>query len=159
MSLRDDIRTLRGYNQFAIRKNLEGVTQAESLKQPAPGGNCLNWVLGHLLFHRNPMLVPLGEEPVMTPDDAEPYVRGSTPLSDPTQALSLERLLDGLETSHDTIDAALERTTDEALAAPVEPGSQTTIGTRLLSLQFHEAYHAGQLGILRRLAGHEPALK
>jgi len=32
-----------------VRLNADGVTQEESLLQPAPGGSCLNWVIGHLL--------------------------------------------------------------------------------------------------------------
>lgn len=159
MSLTDEIRTLRGYNQLAIRKNADGITQEESLVSPSPGGNCLNWILGHILFHRNPMLTPLGEEPIMAEAHIAPYVRGSSVPTDPAVALPIERLLTDLDTSHATIDAALARMSDDDLAAPVAPDEETTIGKRLLALQFHEAYHAGQLGILRRLAGHESALK
>lgn len=158
MSMKGSILTMRGYNQFVVDKNTEGVSQAESLTQP-PNGNCLNWVLGHIILHRNPMLTLLGEEPVWTREQCEPYARGSQPLTDPASAAEIEDMRAAVIASHERIAAALERATDDALNAPVEPGSDTTIGSRLLGLQFHEAYHAGQLGVLRRIAGHEGVLK
>lgn len=33
-----------------LRLNVAGLTHEESLIQPRPGGNCLNWVMGHLLW-------------------------------------------------------------------------------------------------------------
>jgi len=159
MSVRDEIKTLRGYNQFAIQKNLDGVSQSDSLHQPTPGGNCLNWVLGHIVLHRNPMLKLLGEEPVWTEEEAEPYARGSEPLVHASKAHTVDKLLADAEASHARLDAALDRATDDVLARPVAEGKDTSVGTSLIGLQFHEAYHAGQLGILRRLAGHDAALK
>ena len=39
-----------------------------------------------------------------------------------------------------------------------EPLEKDTLGWRLAFLQFHEAYHAGQLGLLRRLLGKDGAI-
>jgi hypothetical protein len=33
----------------AVRLNVEGLTQEDSLAQLTPAGNCLNWVVGHLV--------------------------------------------------------------------------------------------------------------
>lgn len=33
--------------------NLEGMTREHSLVQPEPGGNCANWILGHLVRVQN----------------------------------------------------------------------------------------------------------
>ena len=52
--------------------------------------------------------------------------------------------------------------TDEALAAeaPFSPtdNPDETIGSLLAGLSFHEAYHAGQIGLLRRIVGKQGAL-
>ena len=48
-----------------VRINVDGLTQEESLIQPSPGGNCLNWVVGHLLCIYQRTLPLLGQKPVM----------------------------------------------------------------------------------------------
>jgi hypothetical protein len=37
--------------QRVMRLNVEGISHEESLIQPQPAGNCLNWVIGHLVLH------------------------------------------------------------------------------------------------------------
>jgi hypothetical protein len=37
-------------------------------------------------------------------------------------------------------------------------GVELDVAHRTAFLQFHEAYHIGQLGLLRRIAGHERAI-
>jgi hypothetical protein len=54
--------------------------------------------------------------------------------------------------------------TDEELAANVpeefnRPPLAGSIGDALSRLNFHESYHAGQIGLLRRIAGKEGAIK
>ena len=48
-----------------VGANLAGLTHEDSLVQPRPGGNCLNWVLGHLLTVYDGTLPLLSQEPVM----------------------------------------------------------------------------------------------
>ena len=36
-------------NYGALFRNLAGITHEESFVRPAPAGNCLNWVLGHIV--------------------------------------------------------------------------------------------------------------
>ena len=44
--------------------NLEGMTQADSLVQPAGDANCANWILGHLVSVQNAVMGIVGAEPV-----------------------------------------------------------------------------------------------
>jgi uncharacterized damage-inducible protein DinB len=46
--------------------------------------------------------------------------------------------------------------TEEHLAASA---GKETVGDQLAFLQFHEAYHIGQAGLLRRLAGKDGAIR
>jgi hypothetical protein len=131
--------------------NLDGLTHEDSLVQP-PSGNCLNWVLGHLLVHRSRMLETLGE-PAPIPEELKRYDRGSEPITgDGPDVVRLERLRDELASSKEKVVAAIQKAGDEAFARPAGKG---TVGQRLLMLSMHEAYHTGQTGLLRRMAGKE----
>ncbi len=60
----------------AINRNLAEVSHEESLVRP-PAGNCLNWVLGHIVIHRGTMLKIIGRRPLLEGERATPYLRGS----------------------------------------------------------------------------------
>lgn len=148
------------YNLGALKMNLEGLTNEESLIQPQPAGNCLNWIVGHILANRAGILGLLGQEPVWNEEEAEPYQRGSEPLTDPALAKNLNDLVAMLETSQESILAGLSEISDEALRAPAPSGKEgETVETGFAGLVFHEAYHVGETGILRRLLGHEGAIQ
>ncbi len=146
------------YSDWTFRTNLEGLSTAESLQPPATGGNCLNWVVGHVLAARNHILALLGEPPALAPAVAQRFERGSEPLRDPAAALDLDEARAVFRDAQERILAGLQRLTPEQLAAaaPFSPGNRPdeTVGSLLLGMVWHEAYHVGQLGVLRRVAGH-----
>jgi uncharacterized damage-inducible protein DinB len=148
------------YNLGALKMNLEGLTDGESLVQPQPAGNCLNWVVGHILANRAGILGLLGQDSAWNEEEAEPYKRGSEPLTDRARAKGLDELVAMLETSQESILAGLSEISEEALQAPSPSGKDgETVETALAGLVFHEAYHVGETGILRRLLGHEGAIQ
>ena len=51
-------------NLWIIKRQTDGLSNADSLMQPTFRANCLNWVLGHIVVGRNRALVLLGLEPV-----------------------------------------------------------------------------------------------
>jgi uncharacterized damage-inducible protein DinB len=145
-----------------LQLNVAGLSQEESLIQPVPGGNCLNWVVGHLLNIYDMTLPLLGQEPVMEKGALERYGRGTPPLQNPAEARDLQELLAAWSQVTERIDAGLAGLTAEALdrPAPHSPGNNPHETVRsLLSLTFfHQSYHAGQAGLLRRIAGKEGAI-
>jgi hypothetical protein len=147
---------LFGFNYYVLKKNLEGVTHEESLRQPESDGNCLNWVLGHIVTTRDAALKMLHQEPIWSQEQADPYRRGSSPIRDGSRAESLEKIVADLERSQDRLIAGLEKVSEPELNAPA---GDETVEKQLFTLQFHEAYHAGQTGLLRRMVGHEGAIK
>ncbi len=151
-----------GYNNYTFHKNTDGVSHEESLVQPHQGGNCLNWVVGHLATTRDRTRGILGLEPVLGSEEHPVYARSSEPLTDTSKAEPFDRLLAAFSQGQDDIIAAVAALTPEQLAAPApfSPGnnSEETIGTLLAGLVFHEAYHIGQTGVLRRIAGHAGVL-
>jgi hypothetical protein len=156
--LRHQARTTRE----VVRLNLDGLTQEDSLIQPAPGGSCLNWVVGHLLRTYEQTLPMLGQKPVLEEGALQRYARGTPPLQDPAEALDLHHLLTVWNETNDRLDAGLATLTPDvldqpALRSPANNPNETN-RTLLSTILFHQAYHAGQTGLLRRIAGKEGAI-
>jgi uncharacterized damage-inducible protein DinB len=146
-----------------VQINTEGVTQAESLVQPQPAGNCINWVLGHLVAVYHNVLPLLGQEPVLDPATVKRYDRGSAPLRNGADALDISELMAAWDECCKRVDAGLAEFSEERLAEPA-PASPTgnpdeTIGSLLSTMCWHQAYHSGQLGVIRRIAGKPGAIK
>ena len=139
--------------------NLEGMTAGESLARPHPGGNCANWVLGHLVNVHNGVMGVLGEPLVW---ESEQLARaGFDPIESLEDAIDWDAMTERFLGSRERCVAAIERLSGEALAEQlVDPfGERTTRGQLLTLLAFHQAYHVGQLGVLRRVAGLPGAVK
>jgi uncharacterized damage-inducible protein DinB len=137
-------------NHWATHANLQGISHQESLVHPHPGGNCLNWVLGHVVATRNVLLTTLGEAPIWTDAEAEAYQRGArTPLS-PVNARALEDIVTAYNASQEAIVSRVSALTETDLSRPHQG---QTLGAWVAGVSFHESYHVGQLGLLRRLLG------
>lgn len=159
----DVFRQQAGMTHGVVRANLDGLTQEESLIQPQPGGNCLNWVVGHLVCIYGKVLPLLGQQPVMEESALKRYDRGAPPLEDPADALEIRDLLAAWDETTQRINAGLTGLTSEILdrPAPHSPSGNPneTVRSLLATIFFHQAYHAGQTGVLRRLAGKEGAIR
>lgn len=145
-----------------VRRNLEGFSHQDSLMQPEPAGHSANWVLGHVIEVYERMLVRLGQEPVLSEGALERYRQGSEPREEPSEAMDLAELLKAWDEACRRVDAGLAGLSAEALDKSdryfnrdPEP---TTLRRYLDTTLFHQAYHSGQLGLLRRLVGKEGAV-
>ena len=147
-----------------IHGTLDDVAEEETFVQPQEGGNCMNWILGHIVANRQNALGLVQGEPLVDPRIVERYARGSDPVSGPEDgAADTKELLLALDATHERLLDYLRSASDEDLAAPL-PGGPSRIlgecvGDALASLAWHEGYHAGQLGILRRMVGRPGVLK
>lgn len=151
-----ELARLFALNHHALHRNLEGVTDEEALHQPV-SGNCLNWVVGHIVASRNGVLKVLGAEPHWPAEQADRYARGSAPVTGPGGAASFQRIVRAFDESQERIAARLSEVTEADLAKP--HAQDQSVGEWLSFLHFHEAYHIGQTGLLRRLAGKEGAIR
>jgi hypothetical protein len=156
---RDNARTIHR----VVRMNTDGITHEESLAQPQPAGNCMNWVVGHLIWVYNNVLPMLGQEPVLGKDALKRYDRGTPALADGAEAQSWDTLLTAWDQASERVDAGLANLTTEKLdaPAPISPRNNPneTVRSLLGLFFFHQAYHAGQTGLLRRMAGKEGAMR
>jgi uncharacterized damage-inducible protein DinB len=144
---------------FAVHRNVDGITHEESLRSPQPGGNNLNWVLGHIVLTRQAWLTAvLGQPALLDPAQLQLYKRGSDPLTDGTLAMPFAELVRLHDASQQPLLDGMARLTAARLGekAPFSPGKNPdeTVGSLVAALCFHEAYHIGQTGVLRRLLGH-----
>ena len=142
-------------NVHLLEQQTAGLSHADSVLQPPFRGNCLNWVLGHIIENRNTVLGLLGQPAIITPGQAGRYGYGSEPVwADSDDLIRLEEQLALLKKSQATIDAVLPAMSEEELAVQVDSfmGPQT-LGFMLFFRYYHETYHAGQTELLRQLAG------
>jgi len=140
-------------------RNLEGMSRQHSLAHPAPGGNCANWILGHLTNVQNGAMKLMGENPVWESDQLQRA--GFDPITASEQAIDWDTLRDRFLGSRERTLAAIGRLSNEALneTVPHPFGGTCTRGELLNTLAFHQTYHVGQLGVMRRVAGLEGAIK
>jgi hypothetical protein len=144
-------------SEMVCQANLDGIDHEESLMAPDGGGNCLNWVLGHLVKARRDVLALLGQPQTAANANFDRYAQGAPPLVDPSEAVAFPVILEQFRALRGPLVAAIQATPPEALTAPI-PNSPTgnpneTVGSLLAAVAFHEAYHLGQAGLLRRMLG------
>lgn len=162
MSDTGSLRHLAQLTRDVVRLNVEGVSHEQSLIQPRPAGNCMNWVVGHLVAIYNEVLPQLGQEPVIPRGLLTHYARGSEPITRAADALPFMDLVATWDEACDLVDAGLAQLPSERLGEVI-PHSPTgdpyeTMDSLLGTVLFHQAYHAGQLGILRRISGKPGAI-
>jgi uncharacterized damage-inducible protein DinB len=146
-----------------VQLNVADLTHEDSLVQPPGGGNCLNWVVGHLLAIYHHVLPLLGQQPVMAQGVLARYDRGSPPIVDPADAHQLSELMAAWDECSRRVEAGLSALDPATLQrpAPRSPSNDPneTIGSLLSTISWHQAYHAGQTGLLRRAAGRQGAIR
>jgi uncharacterized damage-inducible protein DinB len=144
-------------NYGALFRNLEGITHEESLVHPEPGGNSINWVLGHILATRNRVLLLLGIEPIWPQDMAHRYSGRDDAGWTRENAVDLKSIATDLARSQQALMSALDHVTGKALSARSDDGR--TLAEVLGFFHFHESYHVGQVAILRRIVGRQGVIK
>lgn len=160
MNAKDGLLQQYGFLYGTVGANLGGITQEESVRQPAPGGNCTNWILGHLIVVQNNALALLGEAPILEHENLPRGAQG--PVTGPENAIPFDEARERFLASEDRFMSALARASEAELQEGgfSDPfGDTTTKGGLLNLIAFHQAYHAGQLGLSRRLVGHDGVIK
>lgn len=139
---------------YIIHRQTEGITNADSVIQPPVRGNCMNWILGHILDERDYVLGLLGAEPVFDEITRELYRRESSPITSLEDGLPFDQLMKKLDLSQERIEIGLKAITEERLAETGTAGSHTDqVGALIAYIHWHETYHTGQFELLRQFAG------
>jgi len=140
-------------NNSLVHKALEGLSDDQAWQQLEGKGNPIAWMVGHITETRSQMLGLLG-----APWDAGwggRFKRGSD-LYDrfayPTRVEIEARFTE----THEAMRAAFATLTADELAAraPVSFAGAKSLADLLAFFAFHEAYHLGQVGYIRKQLGH-----
>jgi len=137
----------------ALEYNLEGISDEEALKQPGGGGNCINWLVGHIITTRDTYYIQLGRDPVLPESMRNRYVRGSQPISTGDDIYQLSELFKYFQKSNAKFQELLDSMSKKIVTLSNEQIKD------LGGILFHDAYHIGQVAIVRRTLGKEGAIK
>jgi hypothetical protein len=136
-------------NYKVISMNIDGISNEEAMIFPNGEANCMNWILGHLIYIRNAFLNVLGEEPVWDNEKFSCYNRGEIPLNRKDEFVSFDELKSYLKQSQDKFETKLNS------LESIDPAIINDVS----GLSLHEIYHSGQFGYLRRILGKPGAIK
>jgi len=143
--------SLFGTIDFLVPLVLDDLTEAQARARSRDlEGPSISWSLGHLLHFRNGALALLGVPEV----DAYGERFGSTGATDGADYPSLGKLRSDWERVAAALGAAFEKTTEASLdARAAGPHDEKTVRDKLAFLAFHEGYHLGVVGALRKSLG------
>lgn len=146
-------------NAALFRRALEGVDQASGERRPNDHTNSLAFIACHALDARFYLMKLAGHErtnPWQTLFDA------ATDISSMTEFPPLYEVLAEWDELHEATLACLAEMTLAELDAESEarfPTEDRSILGAIAFLAFHEAYHVGQMGLVRKYFGFDPVVK
>ncbi|MEM1450250.1 MAG: DinB family protein [Planctomycetota bacterium] len=142
------------FNGKLLHAAIDGFPDEAWAYTPDEGGNTAHWILGHIVFARRGTLRMAGAE--VAPESWEDaFTRGATP----DGTAGFPPIADLVAAFHAAGAALADQiaSMDEETAngpAPREfPDGSDTLAAALDFMQFHETYHLGQLGLIRRANG------
>lgn len=140
-------------NNALVLKGLHGLTDDEAWHQIEGRGNSVAWMVGHLVETREQMLKVLGAPSGLGWGGR--FKRGSARLERadyPTRA----EIEAAFVATQELVLTALRGLSAERLAepTPVTVGAAKTVADLAAFFAFHEGYHVGQIGYVRRFLGH-----
>ncbi len=138
--------TAYSYTHYLVMEAIQGLTHQESLLKPPGGENPANWILGHILTSRSNVQAMLDLEPIWNYDRCKLYLPDSEPITAESLVENLEDMLADLETTQEDLMKELQGLNDDLL---LEPQGDNSLGEELSGYAIHEAYHAGELAIIR----------
>ena len=145
---------------------VEGLTDEEMMFQPKPGMNHPLWLLGHVATSENGLILHACAGKTLLPEGwAEKFGIGSQPVGDAKAYPTKEEVVATLATLHAEAIAYVKMLKEADLSSlPVgierfpKPAQErfNTVMKCLTGHITHEASHAGQMAVLRRLMGKTP---
>lgn len=130
----------------AVAETLEGVDAAAAARRPIAAAHSIWEIVHHLTtWHEVPRRRLDGERDEMPPE------RDNWPAVPEPSEENWQQALKALRSAHQRLHTRLARLSDEELRRPVA-GSESTIRGMVLGVIQHNAYHGGQIALLRKAA-------
>ena len=146
-----------------LEMNTADVSHEDSLATPPRGGSCLNQVVGHMTRTRNMALGNMGGKSPYAMEDFAPYDDRTGVTFSREKALPFDELRRRFKAMQEPLVRAIKSMPAEVLGMkppkPMTGQPDETIGSNLATFVFHELYHLGQTGVLRRVAGKPGVVK
>ena len=141
-------------NTDIINKAIADVATEDWFRKPGDDSNHLMWVMGHLIVHRGLTLKVLGGQ--WDASWAPLFARGAERVADDEYPSSEEMKTAWQQVSGDLVDAVRNAPADllANAAAAGSPSFNGKVSGNIALLAFHDAYHAGQVGFLRKWLGY-----
>jgi uncharacterized damage-inducible protein DinB len=140
-------------NAQVMKTALDGLDAGELTSRPVPRTNSMLWIFGHTIATRAQLLALLGEQ--IDTGFGDRFNRGAKP--EDAANVPLEHIERVNRAITERLDARLAAMTEEQLARPAAgpklPGAKT-LADQIAFYAFHESYHVGQLGYVRKALGH-----
>ena len=136
-------------------KALHGLEPEALVTRVAGTANPIIWIAGHLVQFRSRLALVLGA-PQHEVAWASLFVTGSRP-GDPSQYPPIDEIIAAWREISANIESRFEEITGDELAAlpPVRVATPDgTVRGAVALFAFHDAYHIGQMGLIRRVLGH-----
>ncbi len=143
-----------GINTRLYTSALEGLGYEELHRRGGADNSSMLWIAGHIAAGRGRMAGLLEAEAEFPWGDL--FGRGAKPRI-PSDYPSVGELLDVFGRLTEAVQRQTVKVTDERLAAPSPdrlPIEDKTVRGALGFLVYHETYHVGQMGFLRKMLGH-----
>jgi hypothetical protein len=137
-------------NAGAIRGTCRDVSDAEALRRPGPGQNPMAWMVGHIAVYRAEILAKIGGESGKASDLARLFGK-DVPVTSTEGWPPLQELLRRFLSLHEALVERLRAAGEAAFETKTESGLPV-----VSFMHFHETYHVGQLGYVRKWLGKDP---
>ena len=135
------------------KRNLTDITEEDALIT-VNGSSSANWIVGHIVLSRSDLLEEIGVERHHTKSELQYYIATHEQEVRVGEALTLEtlvkKLLDCNEKFCDSVWSKLESITGD---------DYMKMEKAIHFMHFHESYHVGQLGLMRRVIGKEGMIR
>jgi hypothetical protein len=140
------------FNDRFLDQLTQGFDERDWHRRAGPS-NHAQWLLGHLAATRRWALRLLGL--AMEEEAWEAHFGQGTPPGPQGDDIAPELLREAFRKAGERLRVHLSEATPEQIDAPFRefPDGSRTMGGGVHFLHFHESYHLGQIGLLRRVAG------
>lgn len=136
-----------------VKAILKGVTAEQAARKPANGAHSIWKIVLHMTGWRNEVALRAAGKPAGTPAGGD-----WPPVGAPTAA-RWKAALAALDASHEHLVKAVREMSDDQLMKPTNDPRNRPLGTgdsyyeTLHGIVQHDAYHAGQIAILKKVLG------
>jgi hypothetical protein len=137
-------------HNMLIHRFVEGISHEESILQPPFEHNCMNWILGHIVTNRSHVLETVGAAHAWQEEVRALYHQDTPPVTPESSSVPFENLIAYLDGSIQLLKGALENVSEEFLEeSHSNYRGEKTRYAHVSGFYWHEAFHVGQLEILR----------